>query len=67
MDKKTADIILTKMERLRQEYEHGNGCEDYVIRVCQAIVAQEAGYTDRGDWSAPIFRQVEKERMEAEK
>ena len=61
IDKQIAGIMLTDMERIRQKNEHRKGIEDWCIRVCQAIVAKEAGYTGRNEWSPPIFESVKKE------
>ena len=54
LEKETATLILTAMEKLRQKKEHEPCSVYWCIRVCQAIVAKEAGYTSRNDRSASI-------------
>jgi len=55
--------MLLEMERLRRKHEHGKGHEDWVIRVCQAIVAKEAGFDGgRNSWSPAICAQLNAEK-----
>lgn len=62
-DREKMDEILLEMERFRQKHESESlGNPDWYIRVCQAIVAQAAGYENRNDWSTPMFEQVQAER-----
>jgi len=68
LDKETADKILIEIERSRQNWEyepakHGNN-PDIVFRICQAIVAKEAGYENRNDWSTPVYEKIQIEMVE---
>ena len=51
--------MLRQMEQLRNR--RGVMCEpvDYIIRVCEAIVAEYCGFKDRAEWEGKI--NVEKE------
>ena len=58
-----AEKVSLELERLRQKHESDHVTNpDHIIRICQAIVAKEAGYHSRNDWSASIFKQVDFER-----
>jgi len=63
LDKETANKILTEMEKLRQKHEHETGVVDWAIRVCQAIVANEAGYKNRNDWTSKICENLRKDKI----
>jgi len=59
--------ILLEMERFRQKHESVSaGNPDWYIRVCQAIVAKEAGYEARVKWCLPIEERVQAERKQKE-
>jgi len=45
------DEILKQLEALRNRKQNSNEPPDYIIRVCEAIVAEKAGYKDRMEWS----------------
>ena len=46
------DRILREMERLRCERLNDFSTRpDFIFRLCEAVVAQEAGYADRMAWS----------------
>jgi len=62
LDNETANKILIEMEKLRQKHEHETGIVDWAIRVCQAIVANEAGYKNRNDWSSKIYENLRKDK-----
>jgi hypothetical protein len=50
--RKIVDRILSNLEdyRYRLLDTNQNDKPDYVIRVCEAIVAEEGGYNDRTEW-----------------
>jgi len=44
------DSILAAMEKLRETKQNSSDSPDYIIRLCEAIVAESAGYDNRNDW-----------------
>lgn len=47
------DRILIKLEMIRLEIESNAKRKekmDYVMRICQAVVAEEGGYKNRAEW-----------------
>jgi hypothetical protein len=49
--KKLLDQILLEMERFRERaLQNKHETYDCAIRVCEAIVAEKAGYHDRAQW-----------------
>ena len=63
LEKETATVILTAMERLRQKNEHEPGVVDWAVRVCQAIVAKEAGYTNSNNWSVSVCETLKQDTV----
>lgn len=53
MKKEEALSILDEMDEFRRKPEnaHGRGLEDNRIRICEAIVAGAAGFTERTEWT----------------
>lgn len=48
------DKVLVEMEEFRKrirDEKRNHEPPDYVIRVCQAIVAEHAGYSERMEWA----------------
>lgn len=45
-----ADILLEKLEKIRIRKEASKELPDYTIRLCEAEVAEMAGYENRMDW-----------------
>ena len=45
------DKMLKEMEVLRNRKGVEKEPVDYIIRVCEAIVASETGYKNRMDWT----------------
>jgi len=68
LDKETAKRILYEIEQARQSYAYEpqkhTSNNDFIFRLCQAIVAGEAGYKDRNEWSTPIYEKVQSEMVE---
>jgi len=62
LDRHTAKELLRKMEGIRERYSrlHHRGFSDHVIRLCEAEVAEAAGYPDRATWVGEIRRQGER-------
>lgn len=52
VDKAQLDDVLMEMERIRERAKNKPGAYpvDYVIRLCEAAVAEKAGYPDRASW-----------------
>ncbi len=50
MDKKVADNLLERLERMRENKQDSNDKPDHIIRVIEAEIAVLAGYTCRQDW-----------------
>ena len=49
-EKKLLDECLMAFEDLRIRKKGTVEPTDFIIRVCEAIVAEKAGYTDRAAW-----------------
>ena len=49
-EKSILDECLEELEKFRVEKQGKQEPTDWVIRVCEAIVAEKAGYTDRVAW-----------------
>ncbi len=48
--KETLDEILREMEMLREDFQNRKDPPEYIIRLCENIVAKHAGYKDRLEW-----------------
>jgi len=48
--KEMVDEILREMEMLREDFQNRKDSPDYVIKLCENIVAKYAGYKDRTEW-----------------
>ncbi len=48
--KQAFDAILREMEMLREDFQNRKDAPDYVIKLCENIVAKHAGYKDRMEW-----------------
>ena len=48
--KAVLDQVLREMEMLREDFQNRKDPPDYVIRLCENIVAKYAGYKDRTEW-----------------
>ena len=47
--KEILDKVLREMEVLREDFRNRKDPPDYVIRLCENIVARHAGYKDRAE------------------
>jgi len=48
--KEALDQILREMEILREDFRNRKDAPEYVIKLCENIVAKHAGYKDRMEW-----------------
>ena len=48
--KEILDKALQEMEILREDFRTRKNPPDYVIRLCENILARHAGYKDRAEW-----------------
>jgi hypothetical protein len=48
--KRVLDEILREMDVGREDFQNRKGPPDYMIRLCENIVAKYAGYKDRPEW-----------------
>ena len=48
--RESLDNLLATMERLRESKQNSDDTPDYIIRLCEAIVAEAAGYKNRYEW-----------------
>ena len=46
--------VLDEMERTRHRHQHEHPRADWCMRVMEAILAREAGYTNRNDWTEEL-------------
>lgn len=49
-DNPALDTILLDLEELRRNKQNSTESPDFIIRVCESIVAKAAGYEHRTDW-----------------
>ena len=50
IDKKVALNILHELEIRHKKHEYEKTSADGVYRICQAVVAKKAGFTNRNEW-----------------
>ncbi len=48
--KEVLDEVLREMEILREDFQNRKDAPEYVIKLCENIVAKHAGYKDRTEW-----------------
>lgn len=56
MNKNSTLELLARLEDFRKKMERGEiseGCADWVVRMCQAMIAQDH-YNNRMDWTKEL-------------
>ena len=61
----TYDNLLVRLEKIRIAKLYSTDPAEYTVRLCQAEVAELAGYKNRADWQEKISQAIEREQKEA--
>jgi len=51
------DELLLQLEEYRKENLKSPDSSDYAYRVCQALIAEKAGYPNRATWVLKLIEQ----------